>query len=254
MRKIAYFPAHSILHVLHPFTKFILLLGIGIMIFFVQSAFLQSILLALLFLSFLLIKQNPFLYHGMRVTLITAFTIALIQCVFYQEGAAMLQISGWTLTDAGLQRAVIISCRFMIIILCSYLFILTTSPSDLAYAFMQVGIPYRYAFMIVTSMRLVPVLSIEGERIMNAQRLRGARYNIKKPATNFYHLITFLNAVLFSLANRVDRLAISMEGRSFGRYQKRTYRNLLRFRISDVISLVLVPAILILFISMKGVI
>jgi energy-coupling factor transporter transmembrane protein EcfT len=63
-----------------------------------------------------------------------------------------------------------------------------------------------------------------------------------------------LNAVLFSLVNRVDRLAISMEGRSFGRYPKRTYRNLLQFKTPDVLSLVLVPAILILFISMKGII
>ncbi|NMC45369.1 MAG: energy-coupling factor transporter transmembrane protein EcfT [Chloroflexi bacterium] len=254
MRKIAYFPAHSTLHALHPFTKFILLLGIGIMIFFIQSALLQLVLLVLLFLSFLLIKQNPFRYHGMRVTLVTAFTLALIQCLFYREGTALLQIHGWALTDMGLQRAVIISCRFVIIILCSYVFILTTSPSDLAYAFMQIGIPYRYAFMIVTSMRLVPILSIEGERIMHAQRLRGAHYSIRKPATNLYHLTTFLNAVLFSLVNRVDRLAISMEGRSFGRYPKRTYRNLLQFKTPDVLSLVLVPAILILFISMKGII
>jgi len=254
VKKIAYYPAHSALHILHPFTKFILLLGIGVMIFFIQSAILQLFLLCLLFLSFFLIKQNPFQYNGMRTTVATAFMIALIQCVFNREGNPLIHISGWVITDTAMQRAILISCRFMIIILCSYLFILTTSPSDLAFAFMQMGVPYRYAFMIVTSMRLVPILTIEGERIMNAQRLRGAKYSIKKPATDFYHLTTFINAILFSLVNRIDRLAISMEGRSFGRYEKRTYRNKLQFSVRDGISFVIVSAVLGLFILMKGVI
>lgn len=254
MKKIAYFPGHSALHALHPVTKFMLLLGVGVLIFFIHSALLQLFLLGLLFFFFFLIKQNPFQFNGMRTTLVTAFVIALVQCIFYREGIPLLHIHSWALTDAGLQRAVIIACRFLIIILCSYLFILTTSPSDLAYAFMQIGVPYRYAFMIVTSMRLVPILTIEGERIMHAQRLRGAQYNIRKPATDFYHMTTFLNAVLYALVNRIDRLAISMEGRSFGRYEKRTYRNPLRFRVQDGVSLVLVPAILILFSSLKGII
>jgi energy-coupling factor transporter transmembrane protein EcfT len=51
--------------------------------------------------------------------------------------------------------------------------------------------------MIVTSMRLVPILSIEGERIMHAQRLRGAHYSIRKPATNFYHLTTLFECRTF---------------------------------------------------------
>jgi energy-coupling factor transport system permease protein len=237
MRKIAYFPADTMMHTLHPFTKFFFLLSISVLVFFIESPYLMLFFFGLLFGAFLSICRNPFRYFGMRTTFLTALAIAVIQCLFSKQGKEIANLFGLSITAIGLQRAILISLRFLIIILGSYLFILTTSPSDFTFAFMQLGVPYRYAFMIVTAMRLVPIFSIEGERINFAQRLRGAQYDVRKPRELFFHMSAFLGAILYSLVDRVNKLAVSMEGRSFGRYSIRTYQKRLSFTFRDGILL-----------------
>ncbi len=237
MKKIAYSPANTMLHALHPFTKFSLLLGLSVSIFFIDSPILMFFLFIVLVFGFLTVCRNPFAYFGMRTTFLTALMIGIIQCTFVKQGSELTNIFGLSITNIGIQRAVLISIRFLVIILCSYLFILTTSPSDFAFAFMQMGVPYRYAFMIVTSMRLVPILSIDGERVNFSQRLRGVRYDFRKPGEMILHMNIYIGAVLYSLINRINKLAISMESRSFGRYATRTYQNPLHFTFRDGIIL-----------------
>ncbi len=256
MKKIAYSPANTMLHTLHPFTKFSILLGLSVLIFFVDSPVMMVLFFILLLVAFLTVCQKPFAYFGMRATFLTALMIGIIQCIFLRQGTEVLNICGLSITNYGIQRAVLISIRFLVIILSSYLFILTTSPSDFAFAFMQMRVPYRYAFMIVTSMRLVPVLSIEGERISFAQRLRGARYDFRKPRGMILHMSTFIGAILYSLVDRVNKLAISMEGRSFGRYATRTYQNPIRFTYRDgiILGLVILFTLAFYYLKWKGII
>ena len=255
MKKISYTSENTLMHTLHPFTKFALLLGISIGIFFISSPFSMIALFLLLILCFFLINKNPFDYLGMRTTILTALTIGLIQLIFYHQGEEIIQFWCISITDVAIQRAVLISLRFIIIVLSSYLFILTTSPSDFAYAFMQMGIPYRYAFMVITSMRLVPIFSIDGERISIAQRMRGAKFDLRKPKQLYYHTSIFISAVLFSLFDRVNKIAISMESRSFGRYQTRTYQHPIRFTYLDGVAacFVLLLSLLLNFLEMKGI-
>ncbi len=255
MRKISYLPATTLMHNLHPFTKFILLLGISICVFFISSPFSMIVLFSLLILCFFFVSKNPFDYLGMRTTILTALSIGLIQILFFHQGKAIIHFGGISITDAAIQRAVFISLRFLIIVFSSYLFILTTSPSDFAYAFMQMGIPYRYAFMVITSMRLVPILSIDGERIIIAQKMRGASFDARKPGQLFYHTGIFVSGVLYSLFDRVNKLAISMESRSFGRYRTRTYQRPIHFTYFDGIAagLVFLLSFLFNYLEMKGI-
>lgn len=254
MKKIAYSPANTTLHALHPFTKLALLVGFSIMAFHIDLPYRMILFALFIFIIFLFIRQNPFEFRGMRVTLLTTLMIGLIQCLFNHQGATILNIGSLRISDYGIQRGIIISGRFLAIILCSYLFILTTAPSDFAYAFMQIGVPYRYAFMIITSMRLVPILAIEGERIFYAQKLRGAKYSFRALRKSFFHLSIFLSAVLYALVNRINRLAISMEGRSFGRYPSRTYQKPIKVTSYDgiVVLLVLVLVWTFYYLSSKG--
>ncbi|MGV8027253.1 MAG: energy-coupling factor transporter transmembrane component T family protein [Anaerolineaceae bacterium] len=256
MKKIAYSPDNTLLHALHPFTKFSILLGLSVLVFFIDSPVFMVLLFIMLLAAFLTVCRNPLAYFGMRTTLLTALTIGIIQCIFIRQGSELLNIFGLSITNYGIQRAILISIRFLVIILSSYLFILTTSPSDFAFAFMQMGVPYRYAFMIVTSMRLVPILSIDGERINFAQRLRGAHYDFRKPGTMFLHMNIYIGAVLYSLIDRVNKLAISMESRSFGRYATKTYQRPIHFTFWDGITLgiVFLCAFIFYYLTWKGMI
>ncbi len=69
-----------------------------------------------------------------------------------------------------------VGARFLDVVLLSYLFVLTTEPNLLAYGLMQVGLPYRFGFALVTALRLVPVFEKEGETVYRAQLARGIAY------------------------------------------------------------------------------
>ena len=113
--------------------------------------------------------------------------------------------------------------RFLAIIFLSYIFILTTQPNQLAYSLMKIGVPYRYGFMLVTALRLAPILEEEGQTIYQAQLVRGVRYD-KKNIKKLLHLVRqFLTPLLFSALRKADKLVFSMEGRGFGKYPKRTF-------------------------------
>ena len=116
------------------------------------------------------------------------------------------------------------SGRFLAIVFMSYLFVLTTDPSDLAYALMNFGLPYRFGFMLVTALRLAPVMEDEGLTIYRAQLARGIRYDVANPKKFLLLVQQFMLPLLISAIRRADKLVFSMEGRGFGAHTKRTFR------------------------------
>ncbi len=113
--------------------------------------------------------------------------------------------------------------RFINIIASSYLFVSTTDPNKLVYALMQAGLPYRHGFMLITSLRFIPIFTQELAVIRNAQMAKGIDLegvSLKKMLRAVKYLLTPL--VICAL-NKVDYLAISMESRAFGLYKGRSY-------------------------------
>jgi energy-coupling factor transport system permease protein len=106
----------------------------------------------------------------------------------------------------------------------SYIFILTTDPSDLAYALMKIGLPYRYGFMLVTALRLAPVMEEEGQTIYRAQLVRGIRYDRGNLRKLLLIIQQFMTPLLISALSRADKLVFSMEGRGFGKQSQRSFR------------------------------
>jgi len=125
------------------------------------------------------------------------------------------------------------SGRFLGVVFLSYIFILTTSPNDLAYAVMKSGVPYRYAFMLVTALRLSPILEGEGQTIYRAQLVRGVQYEKSGFKKLFLLVQQFLTPLLISAIRKTDKLVFSMEGRGFGMHKNRTFRQQSSLTTSD---------------------
>jgi energy-coupling factor transport system permease protein len=127
------------------------------------------------------------------------------------------------ITSGGIEAGVYIAGRFLSVILLSYLFVLTTEPNDLAYALMRAGLPYRYGFSLITALRLVPTFEQEGRTVYAAQLARGVRYDVRSPRRFLTLIRQFILPLLVSALGKVDVLAVSMEGRCFGKYPTRTF-------------------------------
>jgi energy-coupling factor transport system permease protein len=226
--RIAYQPGHSLLHRLHPLVKAAWLIFGTVFVFAVRSPWPVAAGVTILLLAFPLTGNHLARVRGTRLFITTALLLGLLQVIFVREGTVLLEVGPLTITSGGLAAGLYVAGRFLSVILMSYLFVLTTEPNDLAYALMRAGLPYRYGFTLITALRLVPIFEQEGQIVYNAQLVRGVQYDVGRAARlNPRRFLTlarqFLLPLLVSALGKVDALAVSMEGRCFGKYPTRTF-------------------------------
>lgn len=221
--KMTYQPGSSFLHVLHPLVKFFWLVLLTVLVFIYQAWIPHIVFLIGLLITFPLLGIGLGLLRGVRVLLITALMIALLQVLFVDMGKRLAQFGPVTVSALGVERGIYLGARFLIVVFLSYLFVLTTSPNDLAYALMQAGLPYRFGFTLVTALRLIPLFEEEALTVFRAQQVRGMSYDRHRLRHIVRDLKSLLLPMLVSAMSKVDALAISMEGRCFGMHATRTY-------------------------------
>lgn len=221
--RITYQPGNSLLHQLHPLVKVAWLVFGTILVFAVQRPWLVAAVAVALMLAFPLIGVRLGQVRGTRLFTSTALLLGLLQILFVHGGATIFELGPLLVTTGGLQAGVYVAGRFLSVVLLSYLFVLTTEPNDLAYALMRAGLPYRYGFALITALRLVPTFEQEGQIVYNAQLARGVRYDVRSPRRFLTLGRQFFLPLLVSALSKVDALAVSMEGRCFGKYPTRTF-------------------------------
>ncbi|MDF1513590.1 MAG: energy-coupling factor transporter transmembrane component T [Anaerolineae bacterium] len=237
--RLTYQPGHSTLHRLHPLTKVVWLVMGTVLVFLTRSPWLVMAVAGLLVGLFVIAGVRFQSLMGTRVFVTTALMLALLQMLFVREGAVVFSSPWLTLTTGGFHAAVYVGGRFMTVILLSYLFVTTTEPNDLAYALMRAGIPYRFGFAAITALRLVPVFEQEGQTVYNAQLARGVRYDTRGIRRSLTLARLFLLPLLVSALGKVDALAVSMDGRCFGKYPTRTFLRQVHFTWLDGAAFVL---------------
>ena len=226
MPKLSYQPGLSLAHQLYPLTKFAWLLITTIMVFIIQEGYL--LMLTAILGAIFIVLINPQIWHirGFRLAFLTGIALFFLYLLFEKSGQILVNpgIDLLSITSGGVSMGLRYSGRFLTIIFTSYIFILTTDPSDLAYALMRFGLPYRYGFMLVTALRLAPVMEEEGQTIYRAQLARGIRYDQFNLRRVLLLVQQFVTPLLISALRRADKLVFSMEGRGFGASPQRTFR------------------------------
>lgn len=244
-RRIAYEHGTSFIHRLHPLVKVAWLVLLTVLVFALTSVWVVLSVLALA--SWFVAASGVALMkrRGVGLLLFTALMLGALQLAFRRDGAVLLQAGPVAVTHEGVNTAIYIAGRFLSIVLMSYAFVFTTDPSDLAYALMRAGVPYRYGFALVTALRLVPVFEAEAETVYEAQLARGIGHDVRSPRRALDWLRRLVMPVLSSALGKVDALAVSMEGRGFGQYSRRTFLRAPHFGRLDVIALALLIAVVV---------
>ncbi len=226
MHKLAFIPGNSLIHSLYPITKLFWLIFASIILFIISSGYLLMGMAAIFLLLLFSIHPQIWKVRGFRFVLTTGLVLFFLYLLFVKDGQTILNadLEIFKITSNGIEAGLLYCGRFYAIVFMSYLFILTTNPSQLAYALMRLGLTYRYGFMLVTTLRLAPILEEEGRTIYRAQLVRGIRYDQGNLKKILLLVRQFLTPLLISSLRRADRLYFSMEGRGFGRYKKRTFR------------------------------
>lgn len=227
MHKLSYKPDTTIIHRLYPLTKIIWLFLSTILVLVLDESILLAMIAFTCLLVLHLIYPDIWQVRGFRFVILTGLFLFILYLLFEKSGSVLWEPGPYLfmVTTGGLEMGLHFSSRFLSIVLISYIFILTTSPNDLAYAIMKSGIPYRYGFMLVTALRLSPILEEEGQTIYRAQLVRGVNYDRSSFKKLFLLVQQFMTPLLISAIRKTDKLVFSMEGRGFGMYSQRTFRS-----------------------------
>lgn len=248
---VTYQPGCSVLHCMHPLVKGAWLLAGTVFVFVVHSPWAVVAVLTLELLAFPISRLSLGGVRGIRLFVTTVLVLAALQILFVRTGAVLLGLGPLVVTTGGVEGAVYVAGRFLSVVLLSYLFVLTTDPNDLAYGLMQAGVPYRYGFALITALRLVPVFEQEGQIVYRAQLVRGVRYDTRSLRRFLTLARQFFLPLLISALGKVDALAVSMEGRCFGKFPSRTFLKEVHLTRRDGLAVgLLVPVIGVIVMSL----
>ncbi len=237
-----FFPGKSVVHRLDPRTKLVMLVIYIVALFMAKSWISYGVVFA--FLAFAIaVSRIPLksILHGMKpLILIMAFT-AILNLFFTQEGEVLVSFLGLKITDRGLERAFFMLMRILMLITATFLLTYTTSPialtdglESLLNPLKKLHVPvHELSMMMCIALRFIPTLIEETDKIMCAQKARGADFETGKLMERAKALIPVLVPLFISAFRRADELATAMECRCYHGGEGRTKMKLLRYRRAD---------------------
>ena len=207
-----YRDANTLLHSLHPLTKFLLLLIMIAIPFFALSLPLIALVFIVYTTLILTAKGAPNLGKFWKMLIIFwifTFTIWII----------IPRLRGW---QGGYENAALLATRIDTFVLSGLLFVTITRIEEFTYALTRIGIPYKAAFALSLGFRLVPLFYQNLQTIVSAQKSRGVDLDsggIFTKAGKYGPIIAVL--ISYSLRN-ADLMAMSLESKGFGYSNQRT--------------------------------
>jgi len=247
-----YYPAKSLLHKLDPRIKIILTI-LYIVCSFICKNIISYALLLVSAILLVIIGRVPLriILKGLKGVLFILLFTAVLN-VFWTKGDMLLwQWNFIAIYVEGLYAALFIMIRISVLIIgTGMLLTYTTTPialtnaiEDLLSPLKKLHVPvHSFAMMMTIALRFIPTLSEEAERIMTAQKARGADFSSGGLIQRAKALIPVLIPLFVSAFNRAGDLAIAMECRCYNGGDGRTRMNVRRIKFMDFIPLILIIA------------
>ena len=243
-----YFPGNSPIHRLDPRTK-IIAVFFYIVALFLAKSFISYAVMFLLLAASIKVSKVPLkaILNGMKpIVFLAAFTAVLN--LFYTPGETVLfEIWVLRITLEGVLSAFFMVVRIMMLIAGTFLLTYTTSPilltdglESLMNPLKKIKVPvHELSMMMSIALRFIPTLIEETDKIMSAQRARGADFENGNLIERAKSLIPLLVPLFISSFRRADELAIAMECRCYHGGEGRTRLRQLQYRSSDYVTIVL---------------
>ena len=240
-----YFPGTSIIHRLDPRTKLIMLVVYIVALFmasgWVAYGMLFAVLVWVIKISTIPVKS---IVKGMKPLVMILIFTGILNLFFTQEGTLLVDFWIIKIYSGGLSRAAMMVARILMLITCTFLLTYTTSPialTDGLEALMnplkKIGVPvHELSMMMCIALRFIPTLIEETDKIMCAQKARGADFENGSLMDRAKALIPILVPLFISAFRRADELATAMECRCYQGGEGRTKMKLLRYHREDFIS------------------
>lgn len=239
-----HYPIDSFVHELDPRVK-ILLSILYIVSLFVINNFLGYISVVIFIILSIVFSKVPFKFvlKGLKPILLIIFITFIIN-LFLTPGKVLYKFWIFKITEEGLYQASFMALRLTFLIIGTSILTLTTSPilltdgiESLLNPFKRIGLPaHELAMMMTIALRFIPTLMEETDKIMKAQKARGADFETGNIVKRAKSLVPLLVPLFISAFRRADELAMAMEARCYKGGENRTRMRVLKLRKGDYVA------------------
>ena len=248
-----YFPGNSVVHRLDPRTKLIALIVYIVALFTADSWLTYGIAFGFLAVSIAMSKiPVKAIVRGMKPLVVVLIFTGILN-LFFTGGETVL-VTFWkiTITMEGLIRAIFMVTRILMLISATFLLTYTTSPISLTDGLESLLGPlkklrlpvHELSMMMCIALRFIPTLIEETDKIISAQKARGADFETGGIMKRLKALVPILVPLFISAFRRADELATAMECRCYHGGDGRTKMKLLRLKRVDYSAFVLLAVLL----------
>ena len=238
-----FFPGDTIAHRLDPRTK-LLMVTLYIVALFQAKGWVSYGILTVVTLSCMRVSHISLknIFKGLKPMILIISLTALLN-IFYTDGTPI--VPGWIITWEGIARAIQMVLRIVLLITGTFLLTYTTSPIALTDGLeillgplKKLKLPiHEMTIMMSMALRFIPTLIEETDKIMSAQKARGADFETGSLMDRARALLPVLVPLFVSAFRRADELAIAMESRCYHGGEGRTRMKQLTMAGRDYIAL-----------------
>ena len=240
-----YFPGNTPVHRLDPRTKLLMVIVYIVALFLAKWWVSYGLMLAFLITVVAISRIRPkALFKGLKPLLIIMIFTALLN-LFYTDGEVLAQFWIFRITREGIVQATFLVLRIMMLVAGTFLLTYTTSPIALTDGLESLLSPlkklhfpvHELAMMMSIALRFIPTLIEETDKIISAQKARGADFETGNIFRRAKALIPILVPLFVSAFRRADELATAMECRCYHGGEGRTKLKQLHYRAADFVTL-----------------
>ena len=253
-----YFPGNSLLHRFDPRSKILFTVLFIAAIFLCKGLVSYGITLLILLMMIGISKVQPRVFlKGMKPVVFIVVCTAILN-LFYTSGTVLWSWGILKITEEGIWKAGFMVLRILMLIACTLLLTYTTSPilltdglEKLLHPLKKLNFPvHELSMMMSIALRFIPTLIQETDKIISAQKARGADFDSGNLIQKAKALIPILIPLFISSFRRAEELAIAMECRCYHGDEGRTSLRQLRYAGRDygliVFSIALCAGIVVL--------
>lgn len=247
-----YYPAQSFVHRLDPRLKIVFLIAFIVAIFLAKNFYGLAVCACVLLLAVLFSGIPPFkVLRSVKGVLFLVLFTAVLNIFFYAGDTVYWEWKFLHITQEGLIFSAFLIVRLVLLVMCSSLLTFTTTPVSLTDGLENLLTPLKWirfpvhelALIMSIALRFIPILMDETERIMNAQKARGADFDTGGLGKRIKSIIPVLIPLLLSAFRRADELGDAMDARCYSGGKVRTKYKKLRFTWRDLLAFILIAAV-----------
>ena len=243
-----FFPGNTIVHRLDARTKLILTIGYIVALFMAKSIASYVLMAVVLITCVSLSRIKPkVLFKGVKPIIVVIIITGILNLLFTQGETVLISVWKLKITLEGVRTAILMIVRLVMLIMGTFMLTYTTSPialtdgiESLLSPLKKIHFPvHELSMMMSIALRFVPTLIEETDKIMNAQKARGADFETGGLIKRAKAMLPLLVPLFVSAFRRADELATAMESRCYHGGEGRTRMKKMVMASRDWTALVL---------------